>query len=85
MGRLYIKVGVAQDYTDFHLSILFPMYSDDMSMGTYFWNGTSPSMTALEEAIAIWESPDNAEAQALWLEYVEDCESASLFNAMSIN
>lgn len=85
MGSLYIKVGEAQDYTDFHLSILFPMYSDDMSMGTFFWNGTSPSMTALEEAIAIWESPDNAEAQALWLEYVEDCESASLFNAMSIN
>lgn len=85
MGSLYIKVGEAQNYTDFHLSILFPMYSDDMSMGTFFWNGTSPSMTALEEAIAIWESPDNAEAQALWLEYVEDCESASLFNAMSIN
>jgi hypothetical protein len=85
MGDLYIKVGEAQDYTDFHLSILFPMYSDDMSVGTFYWNGTSPSMAALEEAITIWESADNAEAQTLWVQYVEDCESASLYSSVSVN
>jgi hypothetical protein len=85
MGESYIKVGEAKNYTDFHLSILFPMYSDDMSVGTFFWNGTSPSMATLEEAITIWESPDNAAAQALWVQYVEDCESASLYSAVSVN
>ena len=85
MGESYIKVGEAKNYTDFHLSILFPMYSDDMSVGTFFWNGTSPSMTTLEEAITIWESADNAAAQALWVQYVEDCESASLYSAVSVN
>ncbi len=85
MGDLYIKVGEAQDYADFHLSILFPMYSDDMSVGTFYWNGTSPSMAALEEAITIWESADNAEAQTLWVQYVEDCESASLYSSVSVN
>ena len=85
MGESYIKVGEAKNYTDFHLSILFPMYSDDMSVGTFFWNGTSPSMATLEEAITIWESADNAAAQALWVQYVEDCESASLYSAVSVN
>jgi hypothetical protein len=85
MGESYIKVGEAKNYTDFHLSILFPMYSDDMSVGTFFWNGTSPSMATLEEAITIWESTDNAEAQALWVQYVADCESASLYSAVSVN
>ena len=85
MGDLYLKVGETKNYTDFHLSILFPMYSDDMSVGTFFWNGTSPSMATLEEAITIWESPDNAAAQALWVQYVEDCESASLYSAVSVN
>ena len=85
MGESYIKVGEAKNYTDFQLSILFPMYSDDMSVGTFFWNGTSPSMATLEEAITIWESTDNAAAQALWVQYVEDCESASLYSAVSVN
>ena len=85
MGESYIKVGEAKNYTDFHSSILFPMYSDDMSVGTFYWNGTSPSMATLEEAITIWESPDNAAAQALWVQYVEDCESASLYSAVSVN
>jgi hypothetical protein len=85
MGESYIKVGEAKNYTDFHLSILFPMYSDDMSVGTFFWNGTSPSMATLEEAITIWESTDNAAAQALWVQYVADCESASLYSAVSVN
>ena len=85
MGESYIKVGEAKNYTDFHLSILFPMYSDDMSVGTFFWNGTSPSMATLEEAITIWESTDNAAAQALWAQYVEDCESASLYSAVLVN
>ena len=85
MGESYIKVGEAKNYTDLHLSILFPMYSDDMSVGTFFWNGTSPSMATLEEAITIWESTDNAAAQALWAQYVEDCESASLYSAVSVN
>lgn len=85
MGESYIKVGEAKNYTNFRLSILFPMYSDDMSVGTFFWNGTSPSMATLEEAITIWESTDNAEAQALWVQYVADCESASLYSAVSVN
>ena len=85
MGESYIKLGEAKNYTDFHLSILFPMYSDDMSVGTFFWNGTSPSMATLEEAITIWESADNAEAQTLWGQYVEDCESASLYSSVSVN
>ena len=85
MGDLYLKVGETKNYTDFHLSILFPMYSDDMSVGTFYWNGTSPSMATLEEAITIWESEDNSAAQALWVKYVEDCESASLYSSVSVN
>jgi hypothetical protein len=85
MGETYIGVGESKNFTDFKLSILFPMYSDDISTGTFFWNGTSTTMTALEQAIAIWEGPDNSEAQTLWLQYVEGCESASLFSAVTIN
>lgn len=85
MGETYIGVGESKNFTDFKLSILFPMYSDDISVGTFFWNGTSPTLTALEEAIAIWEGADNSDAQTLWVKYVEDCESASLYSSIPIN
>lgn len=85
MGEMYIKLGESKNVSDFQLSILFPMYTSDMSAGTFFWNGTSPSLSRLEEAIAIWESPENSQAQTLWLKYVKDCESASLFSAIPIN
>ena len=85
MGETYIKLGESKNFSDFQLSILFPMYTSDMSAGTFFWNGTSPSLSRLEEAIAIWESPENSETQTLWLKYVKDCESASLFSSIPIN
>ena len=85
MGEAYIGVGESKNFTDFKLSILFPMYSDDISIGTFFWNGTSPTLTALEQAIAIWEGADNSAAQTLWVKYVEDCESASLYSSIPIN
>jgi len=85
MAETYIGVGESKNFTDFKLSILFPMYSDDISTGTFYWNGTSTTMTALEQAIAIWEGPDNKAAQTLWLQYVEGCESASLYSAVPIN
>ena len=85
MGETYLGVGESKNFTDFKLSILFPMYSDDISIGTFFWNGTSSTLTALEEAIAIWEGADNSDAQTLWVKYVEDCESASLYSSIPIN
>ena len=85
MGETYLGVGESKNFTDFKLSILFPMYSDDISIGTFFWNGTSPTLTALEKAIAIWEGADNSDAQTLWVKYVEDCESASLYSSIPIN
>ena len=85
MGETYIGVGESKNFTDFKLSILFPMYSDDISIGTFFWNGTSPTLTALEQAIAIWEGADNSAARTLWVKYVKDCESASLYRSIPIN
>ncbi|MFT7651975.1 MAG: hypothetical protein ACI9UU_001082 [Candidatus Azotimanducaceae bacterium] len=84
-GKAFIEVGRAKGHTDWQLSVLYPMFDSDVSRGTFYWNGTSPTMAALEEWISIWESPANSEAQKMWLEYVEDCGSASLYTAAPVN
>ncbi|MEH6637179.1 MAG: hypothetical protein V7700_16790 [Halioglobus sp.] len=85
MGTSYIEVGRAKGYDDFHLTLQFPMYAADMSNGTFYWNGTSPTMATMEEAIAIWVSAENSEALSMWVELVQDCESASLYSSIPIS
>ena len=46
LGESYIAVG-KKDNMDFKLSILFPMYSSDISNGVFYWNGTSSSLASI--------------------------------------
>ena len=84
LGEGYIETGKKENM-DFKLSILFPMYSGDISNGIFYWNGTSSSLKSLEEAIKIWESEDNIKAINRWVEIVDNCENASLFTSYKVN
>ena len=83
-GESYVAVG-KKDNMDFKLSILFPMYSSDISNGVFYWNGTSSSLESLGKAIKIWESKDNKRAIDQWVAIVDGCESSSLFSSVKIN
>ena len=74
-----------KDNMDFKLSILFPMYSSDISNGVFYWNGTSSSLASLEDAVKIWESEKNIDAINRWVAIVDNCENASLFYSFKVN
>ena len=84
LGESYIAVGKNQNM-DFKLSILFPMYSADISNGTFYWNGTSSNLKSLGDAIKIWESQNNIAAINRWVEIVDNCEDSSLFSSHKVN
>ena len=84
LGESYIAVG-KKDNMDFKLSILFPMYSSDISNGVFYWNGTSSSLASLEDAVKIWESDKNIDAINRWVAIVDNCENASLFYSFKVN
>ena len=84
LGESYIAVGKKENM-DFELSILFPMYSADISNGTFYWNGTSSNLKSLGDAIKIWESQDNIAAINRWVEIVDNCEDSSLFSSHKVN
>ena len=84
LGESYIAVGKKENM-DFELSILFPMYSADISNGTFYWNGTSSNLKGLGDAIKIWESQDNIAAINRWVEIVDNCEDSSLFSSYKVN
>ena len=83
-----LKEGVSRDQIislGFKLSILFPMYSSDISNGVFYWNGTSSSLASLEDAVKIWESEKNIDAINRWVAIVDNCENASLFYSFKVN
>ena len=84
LGESYIAVG-KKDNMDFKLSILFPMYSSDISNGVFYWNGTSSSLASLEDAVKIWESEKNIDAINRWVAIVDNCQNASLFYSFKVN
>ena len=84
LGEDYIETG-KKNGMDFNLSVLFPIYSDDMSDGVFYWNGTSSNLESLGKAIKIWESNDNKRAIDQWVSIVDGCESSSLFSSVKIN
>jgi hypothetical protein len=84
IGRDYLTVQHNVQFKDFELTILFPKYGADISNGTFHWNGVSPDIEKLEAAVAIWESKENAAVLERWIQTVDDCESATLFESVRV-
>ena len=84
VGEAYLAVQHNAQYHDFQLTILFPKYGADTSSGTFYWNGVSPNIERLEAAVAIWESAENKAVLERWVQVVDDCESAALFESITI-
>jgi hypothetical protein len=84
VGEAYLAVQHNAQYHDFQLTILFPKYGADTSSGTFYSNGVSPNIERLEAAAAIWKSVKNKAALERWIHVVDDCESAALFESITI-
>ena len=84
VGEDYLAIQNDAQYHDFQLTILFPKYGADTSSGTFYWNGVSPNIERLEAAVAIWESAENKAVLERWVKVVQDCESATLFESITI-
>lgn len=84
IGQDYLAVQHSLHFKDFDLTLLFPKYGADISNGTFYWNGVSPDIEKLEAAVAIWVSKENQAVLERWGQIVNDCESATLFESVSI-
>ncbi len=63
---------------NYHVAIMTPLFSSDLSEGTFYWIGVANDFAGAGMANDIWESSANDDIRARWDEQITGCESSSL-------
>lgn len=77
------KIATANGLGDYHAELLLPLFSSDISKGTFYWQGNAPNFERIGAANDWWENSDaNADIRKRWGE-MTDCENSSLYKVIS--
>lgn len=86
MGGLvkdFNKIASDNGFADYQAELLSPLFSGDISRGTFFWQGNAPNFERIGALNDWWDKSDaNADIRKRWRE-MTDCEFSSLYDVIS--
>ena len=62
-----------------NVAFLTPLYSSDLSEGTFWWVGMAPNYAGAGQINDIWDSDAGEPTRDRWDELVSSCENSSLY------
>jgi hypothetical protein len=74
----FVVTAKENGHEDYSVRFLSPVYSSDVSRGTFWWVGVGPNLAALGAINDYWESDANTEHRDRFRELSTGCETASL-------
>ena len=84
LGKDFVGLLDANGQSGVRVAFLFPLYSADISQGSFFWQATAANFAGLGALNDFWDSDANKKIRLRWEDLVEDCENSSVYNVVRV-
>ncbi|GEM_PF-4511290 len=80
----FMKIARAEGFKDYSMEFLWPLFSQDISRGSFYWSGKAPNAARIGALNDFWEgSKANADIRARFRK-MATCETSSLYMTTEI-
>lgn len=84
VAKAMLKDAKANGFADYTLHFHNPLYSEDISNGTFYWVGDSPNALRLGAYNDYWNADANKTHRDRFRELIKDCDSAGLHWSVAV-
>lgn len=79
LGKDFTALLEANGQTGVRIAFLFPLYSADISRGSFFWQATAANFAGLGAMNDFWDTDASADIRKRWTKLTSNCKTSSAY------